>query len=394
MKYTIKYQKDGRICSKKIEVSQTLEFEEVLKEFTNIIDIKEHNKEHSKIGIKNRKKEIFLFFKQLDLMLQSHLSLHDALDLILKSNKNKDIKNIITLLKSAVIQNISIDSALKEYKNIIGELPIVFLNQGIQNGTINHSINSIVTLLEKEIETQAQIKEKLRYPVFLILALFASIAIIFIQVVPNFESIFNSLGDNLPVATEILLFINNIVNQYWFIVLGVIFFIVFLSIIFMKKYKYYFDTLVFKDILFMSDTIKDYQLYKLFLALSIMVQSKYKFQIAINNSIQTITNLYLLESMKEINKGIENGKDISDSFEEFRFFDQVVIKLLHTAQNTGQYEIVLSDITNYYKGSFEEKLKKLTAMIEPLMVSIIAMVVLWLVLAIMVPIWELSAVGL
>jgi len=393
MKYTIKYQKNAKVFFKKIEVSQTLEFEEVSKEFPNIIDIKEHNKERNKIGIKNRKKEMFLFFKQLHLMLQSHLSFNEALELILETNINKEIKTIITILQNAVIQNYPIDIALDGYQKSIGKLPIMFLKQGLQNGTIKTSIHSIVILLEQELEINKKLSEKLQYPVFLILSLISSISLIFIYVIPSFEFIFNSLGDQLPLATEILLIVNKIFTNYWYIAVFIASGFLLISLFIMKKYRFFFDKLIF-SLPILGSTIIHYQLYKLFLSLYINTESKYQFQTAISNSIEIITNLYLQDIIKKIQTGIKNGENIAELFSRFSLFDQIVVKLLYTAENTGAYALVLKDITNYYKENFNQKLQKLTSVIEPFIISIIAFIVLWLVLAVMVPIWELSAVGL
>ena len=125
-----------------------------------------------------------------------------------------------------------------------------------------------------------------------------------------------------------------------------------------------------------------------------MVQSKYQFQSAIVSSIETTTNLYLKEVIKHIGKGIKNGEEIAKLFNSYSLFNTMVIKFLYTAQNTGKYELILLDITNFYEEDFNERLKKLTTTIEPLIIAIIALMVLWLILAIMVPIWELSAIGL
>jgi len=162
----------------------------------------------------------------------------------------------------------------------------------------------------------------------------------------------------------------------------------------MQVYRFMFDKLLFTTLPLVSSVVRSYQLYKLFLSLYISVESKYQFQVAIMNSIGTISNLYLKDILQQIELGIKNGENIAELFDRFNIFDPMVIKLLHAAENTGQYEIVLLDISKYYQENFELKLKKFTSVIEPLIISIIALIVLWLILAIMVPIWQLSAVGL
>ena len=394
MKYKVKYQNGGKIYTKIVEVNHTSELEKEFCKFHNIITIKELDMKNKKAFFTNRKKEIYLFFKQLNIMLQSQLNFNEALELITQSNKDKDIQTIIELLKSAVIQNYPIDLALGEYKNIIGEIPLLFLKQGIENGTIKHSIHSIVILLEKQIKIKEQLLDKLRYPLFLILSLLTALSMIFLYVIPNFEFIFSSLGDNLPLATQVLLFVNKVITQYWYLFIFLQFIIVGTILFIIGRYRWYFDRFILNIVPVFSKIVISYQLYKLFLSLYVIVYSKYQFQTAIINAIETITNLYLKEIIKNIGIGVKNGEDIAQLFSKYPLFDSMIIKLLYTAQNTGKYELVLLDITNYYEKVFNERLKKITSSIEPLMIFIIALVVLWLILAIMVPIWELSSIGL
>lgn len=394
MKYKIKYQQKGKIFIKTLQLKSVSNLEKKLEEFENIIEIRQLGKKDKKLFLKNQKQELYLFFKQLHMMLGSHLHFNEALILIAQSNKNDTIKEIIKIIQQASTQNYPLDTALSKYQNMIGAMPILFLKQGLQNGTIKESIESITHLMEKEIAMKKSLLQKLRYPFFLILSLIISLGMIFIYVVPNFEFIFHSLGDELPTATKFLLLINYTLQNYWHYAIAVMGSLFFLLWILLHKYKLYFDRLVLKAFPFISKVVLEYQIYKLFLALYVVVHSKYRFQNAIETSIQTITNLYLKQILEQIEGRIKNGESIADAFSKFSLFDPIVIKLLYTAENTSQYETILLDITNYYQQSFEERLQKLSELIEPAIIFIIALVVLWLILAIMVPIWKMGAVGL
>jgi len=88
---------------------------------------------------------------------------------------------------------------------------------------------------------------------------------------------------------------------------------------------------------------------------------------------------------------IKNGTSISKAFEKTKLFDSLTIQLLFTAEHTASYETILDDITLYYKQKFQTSLKLFSSYIEPIIVFVIALVVLWLMLAIMTPIWNMSS---
>jgi type IV pilus assembly protein PilC len=96
--------------------------------------------------------------------------------------------------------------------------------------------------------------------------------------------------------------------------------------------------------------------------------------------------------MERVLLDIKNGISISESFERSNLFDNLTMKLLNTADNTNNYETILSDITIQYKKQFHNSLKNFSSSIEPMLIFIISLVVLWLILAIMLPIWNLGTV--
>jgi len=83
---------------------------------------------------------------------------------------------------------------------------------------------------------------------------------------------------------------------------------------------------------------------------------------------------------------------ISQAFQKSQLFDSLTMKLLHTADHTNNYESILCDITNLYKKGFQKSLKNVSSVVEPVLILLISLVVLWLILAIMLPIWNLGSV--
>jgi general secretion pathway protein F len=382
MKYTIVYQHNGSIKTLKVD-----NLEELPK---NVIKIKENRSFLSYKLKHNHKKEIFDMFKQLSIMLNANLTLSAALDLLLKSKQSKPIEMILFIIQSSITSGKPIDRALLQYTKSIGELPIQFLKLGIENGNIKQSLNSLVELLDEDIKTKAKFNDSMRYPILLISSLLVSIMMIFIYVVPNFEHIFTMTKDQIPTATKVLISINNIVQNYFYVIFVTVIVASFLLYVLYKRFTFYFHKILILHIPIVKRVLKDYYFYRLFLLISIIVNSKYQFQIAIENSKNLIPNVYIKKLIETIISDIKNGVSISDAFSGTNIFDSLTIKLLYTAEQTTQYETILEDIAIYYKFRFQESLKLFSSYIEPLIILCIALVVLWLMLAIMTPIWNMS----
>jgi general secretion pathway protein F len=382
MKYKITYQKDGK---SKILKSDSLENLP-----DNIIKIQKSRAFPTFQLRDNNKKSILNMFEQLNIMLNANITFNEAIELSLKNEQEKIVKKILTIMQSAITSGQPIDQALHDYKNILGETSLLFLKLGIQNGNIKQSINSLTQLLQEDMKIKTKFNDTLRYPKLLIGSLILSLCMVFIYVVPNFEYIFTMNQDQIPLSTKILLGINNLFENYlYMIIIGVVGLIFLLYGVY-RKFLFFFHKLLITKVPILSDVLKDYYFYRLFLLISIIVNSKYQFQVAIENSQNLISNLYVKKMIQTIISDIKNGRSISKAFEKTKLFDSLTIQLLFTAEHTASYETILDDITLYYKQKFQTSLKLFSSYIEPIIVLIIALVVLWLMLAIMTPIWNMS----
>ncbi len=325
-------------------------------------------------------------------MLNSNLTLTQSIELLLKSKQDSDITLILILINEAIKTAKPIDIALNKYKYFLGSTSILFLKLGIENGNIKESINSLVELLSQDNINKNKFKDTIRYPMILIFSLFISIAMIFSYVIPNFEYIFKMLDGKLPQPTKVLIYIDHIVTNYSFFILLVILSILFILYKVYETKKLFYDRILVSKIPILSKLIKNYLFFRLFLSISIIVKSRYQLQTAIEHSKTIIENSYIKDIINDILKQIKNGNSIAKAFEQSELFDDLTVRLLYVAEQTNNYDEVLKDITSYHKESFLKNIKNFSSIVEPVIIFIISLVVLWLILAVMLPIWELSSV--
>jgi len=393
MKYKITYQTDNKLQTKIIE-SDSKEQLYTSKEFPlNVIKIKELNKrKNNQLFFANKRKEIYDLFKQLNIMLSSSLTINQSIELLLKTQEDRISRDILLIIENSIKHALPVEQTLFAYKNYLGETTILFLKLGIENGNLKESINSLVEILEEDMNSYEKVKEVMRYPLILLASLFIAVTMIFIYVIPNFEFVFKMLEGQMPFSTQSLLFIKDMLSEYFYIFFIVVLVLLVIGYKFYKKNTLYFDRVTILKIPVISPLIQSYSFYRLFLMISIIVKSKYQFQLAILNSKNIVSNRYIQACMNEVLKSIKNGSSIAQSFEATKLFDDLTIKLLYTAEQTNQYEVILHDIAMYYKKRFQDSLKNFSSFIEPAIILIISLIVLWLILAIMVPIWDLGSV--
>ena len=174
-KFTIYYQKNQEIQECILEAKSVIELKNLNDYPLNVLYIKEIKKfEFNLPTFRNHKKDIYEFFSQLDIMLHSHLTFSESVDLLLDLEQEKMIYEILDIMQQSLSSSISIDEALKKYKKYLGETSLLFLKLGFENGNIKESIHSLVEILTQDIQSSEKLHDILRYPMVLIFSLIVS----------------------------------------------------------------------------------------------------------------------------------------------------------------------------------------------------------------------------
>lgn len=390
-KYNITYQKNGEI---KNQIVTDIELELIKKEF-DILTIKP-KKSIFEIKFKNRvrvpKKELLLIFFELNLMLESNINISDAIDILIKSKKNKKTQKFLQAMNYALSNSMPISEVLDEF--VIEDFVKDFLNISQNSSNLARNVDAIYHLLKEQDSIKKSFYKALGYPIFLFFTFLASLFIIFSFVIPSFKSIFQNQIENLPQSTKILLNMEIFFKEYSLIFIIIVSFLI-LFLIFLykisKKFEYFLDYIFIKYIPIFSIVLRNLQLYKLFLVVDIMQKSKYEFHKAFLNSKLLVKNKYLLDKIRVIDSLLENGKSICFAFKDVNIFDDIILNLLNTGEVTNSLEIVVPEIKNIYKHRFENSVNLMISIIQPLFLLIIASMILFIVLAIFTPIWEMGS---
>lgn len=389
-KYKIKYQNKNEIKEIILETSN-LSNEKLP---ANIIEIKEY-KNYFDFGFLRKKrvndKKLNLLFYELNLMLQANINLSEALDILIKNKKDKNIIDFLQLLKYSFSNAKQIEENLNDFK--INNLVFAFLKLSQNNGNIALNIKALSNLLLENYEIKRNFIKAISYPIILIISFVLSLISIFFFVIPKFQMIFSQSTQELPFATKMLLKTQYILENYFFSIFLIFFFLV-LAIFYLYRqngaFNYYCDKFLVTKIFLIKEIYLNMQLYKLFLVIDIMLKSNYEFHKAFISSKILLKNKYLLDKMHLIDNLLQNGKSIKDSFLKTQIFDDIVLNLINTGEVSNSLSITIDEIKKIYKNRFNDKINLLTSLIQPIFLIVIMGLILWIVLAIFMPIWDMG----
>ncbi len=388
--YKIIYQESGTLKHTIIE-SENIQNENLPFNVISVNEIKKVKNSIFKKRVTNG--EVLALFSELNIMLQANVLLNDAVKILYKNTKNEELKEILFTLLSALENGKQLDEQLKSYKNVLGELPLIFLKIAQENGNLKTVMNSLVVILQNRKQIKDTIFNSLRYPIVLSLSLFGLILFSFYFIIPKFEHLFLQYNSNLPLSTQMLLNLKVFIHSYFiYFLCALIIGIVAIKIQYTinKKFRYKIDKFLILHVPLLNRVIfyTNFQLF--FLSITILLNDKYKFQTAFVNAQIVIKNLFLSNSLTNINQQIQSGKSISFAFENSKLFDDLVLRLISIGEQSNSLPITINECEKIYKKRVEDSFKKFVIYIEPLFLILISSFIVWLMLAIFMPIWNLN----
>lgn len=337
--------------------------------------------------------QLIYLFSELNIMIQANILFSDALEILYQNTQHETLKQLLHTLIKSLENGKSLNTELQAYSKVLDRSIIALLTIAQRHGNLKAVMHSLVQLLQKRQTQKEKIAESLRYPFVLLGSLFALLLFTLYFVVPKFEHLFTQYGDNLPVATMMLLNVKSFLHGFGAFIL---FFIIALCVGFWyayakhKKVAYFTDAFIIKHFKGIRRVLLMMQLQIFFQCIALLLHDKYKFQTAFENSLVLVKNLYLKEKLSQINQQIQSGKSISFAFRNSNLFDELTLRLISVGQKSNALFTTVSEIEKIYQKRLDDSLKKFTHYIEPLFFIIISAVVIWIMMAIFIPIWNLS----
>jgi len=342
---------------------------------------------------KVKTEELIVFSQQLSTLYKAGLPLLSGLKGLRDQTTNQRFKEIIEEIGLQVEGGNTLFGSMSSHPDVF---PIVYVNMiraGETSGRLGESLDRFVTLADRELRSRQRVKEATRYPKIVIFSVIIAFAVLLAFVIPRFAQIFAQFKTPLPLPTRMMIGINNLVHNYWYLLLSAIVIIPIL----LKRYIKTEKGRIFWDRFKMRIPVFG----RLFLiaALSrfahtfvMLNKSGIPILQTLEITSSTTNNVILSQSIEEINRKVREGRSLADAMKESGRFTPLVIQMVAVGESTGTLDEMLVRITEYYDNELENAIKKMTTYIEPALTLFMGIVVLFLALAVFLPWWNMASV--
>ena len=342
----------------------------------------------SKIKINN----LIAAFRQLSVMTNAGISIHDSIKEVSKSTEDKRLKAIFATLNDDLNQGQSLTDAITKFKGELGDVVIAMVKLGESTGNMSESLHKLSDILQEVWENQRKFKKALRYPIIVMSAMAIAFIILMIYVVPQFREIFEQLGAKLPLPTIILLSIESTLSNY-----GLYILVGFITIIYAIRYlyksnddfKYKFDKFMLK--VYLINKIIFYSTMNRFnLIFTELVRAGIPIADALETATLTVENQDIHDKLATIKIAVQRGVSLTEAFRDTQLYESMLIQMLSAGEKGGAIDAMLEKVTDYYKAKFSDLVDNISSYVEPIMLLFMAGMVILLALGIFMPMWDLG----
>ena len=336
--------------------------------------------------------EVAMFTRQMATMINAGLSIAEAL-VILRSQSKSIFQKIVTQVLAEVEGGQSLSSSLSKYPKVFSSTYIALIKAGEAGGVMDKVLLRLADNMEKQQEFKGKVKGALVYPAIIVVGMLVVGMIMMIFVVPRLTSLYSEFNAQLPLPTRILMGFSNLLIKLWPLLLIVVFF-GFYGFSLYRKTKLgrrKTDELIYK-IPIIGPLQRQVALTEISRTLSLMVGSGVSILEALNITSEVAGNVIISEALKDAAKQVEKGFPVAFSFAKHpEAFPYLLSQMVAVGEETGKMDEVLEKISHIFEIESDQKVKALTSAIEPLVMIILGLGVGFLVIAIILPIYNLTS---
>jgi len=321
--------------------------------------------------------------RQLSTLLSSGVTLMEALSSISEENKGS-WQNMLVDIKERVAGGSSLSKAIEGYDRIFPDFYVNMIAAGEASGNLDRVLSRLADYLEAQSSLKSKVRTSMVYPVFMICVAFAVLSFLFTFVIPKITRIFEDTGSALPFITVVLIAVSNFFQNYWWLLIGLL-----LGGVFgMKRLKEKNRLLLDRLMVRLPGNIAQSLYYGRFArTLSFLLEGGLPVLRALELAARSVGNTLIEMRIAEAGKAVAEGARLSASLEGF---PPVLLQLISTGERSGQLVEILKNAADSYEEEFSRRMQKALSILEPAMILCMGFVVGLIVLAVLLPIFQLN----
>ncbi len=335
--------------------------------------------------------EVIVFTKQMVTLLKAGVPLLSTLEALAEQAEHDGLESIIRKLYVDIESGASFSNALQNHPTVFSGLYINSVRAGEAGGALDVVLERLTRLMVHDAETTARIKSAMRYPTIVVAALALAFVALMVLVVPNFIDLFSKMKVELPLPTNILIGMHSAIVNYWYFLLSGML----ASWLAFRKYTkteqglYRWDSLKLR-IPILGDLNLKTAMSRFTRMFETLNTSGLPILQTLEITAKTVGNVVIGKEIEKVTYGILQGEGLAGPLSAGKIFPPMVTKMIAIGEQSGSLDDMLLNVSQHYDTEVDYAIKNLTSMLEPVLTVAMGVMVLFLALAIFMPMWDLT----
>jgi general secretion pathway protein F len=335
--------------------------------------------------------QVSLWTRQLATLTGAGFPLVTALTTLVSQTKAHGFTKLAARIKDSIVEGNSFASALTLYPSVFSQIYINMVRAGETSGTLEIVLQRLADIMEKQQELKSRIQTAMAYPI--LMTLIGTLVLFFLMtfVVPNITGIFDDMNQALPTPTRFLIAASDLFKSYWWVLL----ILMVGALVALKAFRKTERGLATTDRIFLALPIVGSLLKKIAVArfartLASLLENGVTMLPAMEIVKNVTGNVVISGLIEKASDEVEKGMGLGVSLATDAVFPDLAIQMVQVGEQSGELETMLYKIADVYENEVQSSIMSMMAMLEPIMILVMAVVVLFIVLSICLPIFEMN----
>ncbi|MDO6443727.1 type II secretion system F family protein [Marinobacter sp. 2_MG-2023] len=338
--------------------------------------------------------DIAMLTRQLATMMKAGVPLVQSFDIVTDGLENKGLQDLVMAIRNDIASGTSFAGALRKHPKHFDDLYCNLVDSGEKAGALEKMLDRIATYLEKTELLKKKVKKAMTYPIAVVVVAIVVTAILLVKVVPQFESLFQGFGAELPVFTQMVVRLSEWMQSWWFVVLlGIV------GTIFLfkeanrrsQKFSDFIDKYVLK-LPVVGEILDKSAVAKFGRVLSTTFAAGVPLVDALDSVAGATGNAVYRDAIQRIKTDVSSGTQLQASMRQQDIFPVMAVQLTAIGEESGNLDEMLEKVAEHYEAVVDDMVDNLTALMEPMIMSVLGVLVGGLIIAMYLPIFQMGQV--
>ncbi|MBN2830375.1 MAG: type II secretion system F family protein [Candidatus Cloacimonetes bacterium] len=336
-------------------------------------------------------KTIVFFTRQLSTMISAGLTIEKSIQDLEKEEKNKKFKRVLHKLSDDIKKGFSLSEAMEQHPGVFQPLFVSLVKAGEVSGTLHTILSQLADYYEKMEDTRTKVYSAMAYPIFIVIFLILVAWGMFVYIIPKFAEVYSNFNADLPGPTLLAINISNWIRSNIILTIGIVIasilglFVVSLT----DRGRYIIDTVILK-IPVIGSLMTNSIMSKFARTFSILMTAGVPIMEVLELSENVVQNAVVEAAIRRSRIMVKEGYSVAGAFRKTGAFPSTLLQLTATGEETGDMDKLLGKAADFYEKLVDSVIERLTSLIEPLLIVLMAGVVGTLVVVVYLPVFDLG----